>query len=234
MRCQHCDSAYFQSLIDTLVDMILGESIMSFYFFDGGENSFIRLRTPLTCLANGYYCTGNIQLERDESRGRHCVFSFLRLKSGDPRGVELYTENNALVYRTVKGQNDTLIPVPKIELKEYTWHSLAVSHFDKQVVVRVDETTVKIECGTAISSLAQSFDFASIGASVALPSLRPQHHFLGEMSLFRFHSSTPATSQPEVDRGLVMCINPKALLHHHNPRSSTRSAPLTPSEARST
>ena len=191
-RSGELDPLYFQNLIDTLVDMILGESIMSFYFFDGSESAFIKLKTPITSAANGYFCTGNIQLERDDNdpASRHCVFSLLRLRSGDLRGVELYVENHALIYRTLKGQTDTYLTIPKIELKEYTWHSISVSHFDKELIVRVDESSYKGECA-AVSSLAQSFDTATLGASVLPPKMQPKWHFLGEMSTFNFYSSTP-------------------------------------------
>ena len=190
------DPLYFQSLIDTLVDMILGESITSFYMLDGSERAFIRLKTPVVFTAKGYCCSGNIQLEKDEQKSRQCVFSLSRLgKPGNLAGIELYTEGGALLYHIFKGVNDVFMPIPKLELKEHTWHSIGVSHFDKELTVRVDEFSYKVECAPVSSILAQNFDSATIGASIDPTTLRPQHHFLGEMSTLCFYRCVPLPAQ---------------------------------------
>ncbi len=183
------DPAYFQGLIDTLVDMILGESITSFYFFDGSEQAFIRLKTPIVGAAKGYYFTGNIQLERDELKSRQCIFSLLRLSKA-PTGIELYTENGSLMYRTLRGSADSFISIPKLELKEHTWHSLTVSHFDRELVVKIDEFSYRTDC-LSITVLGQTFDCATIGAAIDPGSMKPQHHLLGEMSTLTFYGSPP-------------------------------------------
>ena len=178
---------YYLCLLQVLIDSVSKESIRNMYYFTGQEKSFIQLKTPLVSPAPGLAWTGHIRLERGGSDRNQCIFSFLRVKPNNVKGVELYTHERKLVYRMVnlyKGDNSTLLTLSNIELAEDTWHHITMLHYNKELIVCVDKMIHRAEVG--MQSFPGKYNTATIGTSTDPSTMRQQCLFFGEMSALYF------------------------------------------------
>ncbi len=178
---------YYLSLLQVLIDSVSKESIRNMFYFTGQERSFIQLRTPLITTAPGLAWTGNIRLERGGADRNQCIFSFLRVKPNNVKGVELYTHERKLVYRMVnlyKGDNSTLVTLSNIELSEDTWHHITMLHFDKELIVCVDKMIQRAEVG--MQCFPRKYNTATIGTATDPSTMHQQSLFFGEMSALYF------------------------------------------------
>ncbi len=180
---------YYISLLDTLVDSISGESIRSLYFFPGQERGFIRLRSPLPTLGPGICWTGRIRLERGYKEQRQCIFSLLKVKPNEVKGVELYVQDRKLVYRLVqlkKGDYSVTLTLPNIEIREDAWHHITLAHVDRELTVYVDESFCTIDAATQ-SFAKHQYNYATVGAATDPNNTKKYHSFFfGEMAAMYF------------------------------------------------
>lgn len=196
------EQLYFQTLIDTLVDMIHGESLHSFYYFDGSENSYIRLQNLLQFPSTGFYWVGDIRLEKTDQGKKQFIFSFLKIKEKKEKGIELYVENGKLIYRIVsvdKSNNTQDIVIEKSEIKQNRWHHITLSHQNKELIIILDDNLCS-EINLPFCPFANSYNFAIIGASTNSATLNPQMNFIGEMSTLYFFNSNLKGKKQDTDK----------------------------------
>jgi len=181
---RYFDQIRFINTIDILNDMILGESISPFYYFDRLDNSFIKLK-PLVHFANGYLAVGYLQIERNEEKELQGIFSLCRGKSGkEYKSYELLIQgDNTLIYRTYDGDKEECKLFEKLEIKENAWHLIIISHIGKEVMISVD--------GVGIYDRVRqmnSIELAVMGCVIDQGTMRPVNNFTGELSKWNFYS----------------------------------------------
>ncbi len=179
---------YYLALLDTLIDSISGESIRSLYFFSGQEKSFIKLKNPLPTPGEGICWTGNIRLERGAKDQKQCIFSFLKIKPNEVKGLELYVHERKLIYKMIKlhkGDYSTTITLPNIEVREDAWHRVTMAHIANELIVYVDEACCVLDAPTQ-SFARNKYNCSTVGAAMD-PSTNQYHsYFFGEMSSLYF------------------------------------------------
>ena len=184
---------YYLSLLDTLIDSISGESIRSLYFFSGLEKSFIKLKSPHPTPGDGICWTGHIRLERGNKERKQCIFSFLKIKPSEVKGIELYVQDRKLVYKMIKlykGDSSVSLTLPNIEVREDAWHHITMAHIGRELIVHVNEASCTLDAPTQ-SFARNKYNCSTIGAAMD-PSTNQYHsHFFGEMSALYFFCPSP-------------------------------------------
>jgi len=183
---------YYLTLLDTLIDSISGEGIRNFYYFNGHDKSYIKLKAPLKFVTRGLFWTGNIRYERGNREKRQCIFSFLKTQPSKSKGIELFIQNKKLIYRLIKIYKENLttsFTIPNVDLREDTWNHITMAHVGKDLIVYVNDSSVKIEI--PMQAFSTNYNFATIGANMDLGTNQMSSFFFGEMSALYFFNATP-------------------------------------------
>lgn len=182
----------FLARLEILEKSISGESIRSFYYFPGTENAYIRLITPIYTSHLGICWTGKVRLEKGRRDKRQCILSLVSIQPNEAKGIELYVYDRKLIYHLVHIEaNDkcTDIVLPDVEVIEDQWHTITFYHYNKELIVYVDNFMCKQDVG--MQTCLKEYDIATIGASIDPHTNLPAHHFLGEIStLYFFYPSS--------------------------------------------
>jgi len=186
------ETTYFSSLLDILIDSISGDSIRNVYFFSTKGKSFIQLKTPLVCTSLGLFWTGYIRYEEPGVNERQCIFSFLKERLGEIKGVELYIEKRKLIYRLVKLakiDNSLYYPLNTVDIAEDSWHHITMLHIGNELQLYIDGYFCSLMIAGDVFS--KEYDYATIGAATDPLSDKKLCTFFGEMSSLYFFSPTP-------------------------------------------
>ena len=210
---------YYLALLDTLIDSISGESVRSMYFFSGQEKAFIRLKSPLPTFGRGVCWTGSIRLEKRSSPGQQqCIFSFLKVKPNEVKGIELYVKERKLVYRLVrlkKGDFSTAVVLPGLEIRDDSWHHITMAHIDREVSVYLDETLASctLDSGAHQAFAKHKYNYSTVGAALDPGTSKYHSFFFGEMSALHFF--VPSSKFKEAFKDLAHRGQHLASLYKH-------------------
>ena len=180
--------SYIQTLLGMLNNIISGEHIQDFFFFDGQENSFISLKNTITYPVNSICMTGYIRFEGDALNRDQCIFSFLSEAEKEAKGVELFVKKKCLVYRTINSSKEVRfyeIPFTESSIKKDVWHHISLIHIGLELIIYLDDNMWKKNI-IDNSPFAKTYNYAMIGASLDLKTCKPSNHFYGEMSTICF------------------------------------------------
>lgn len=178
---------YFLCLLDTLIDLISGESYNMFFFFNGIEKSFVTLKTPLIFPDLGLYWTGWIRLETGNLEKKQCILSFLKAETNEVKGVVVFIQNRKLHYKLVKiykGETSTCISIPGIEIRENVWCHITMAHIGRELITYVD-SYVNVE-DLGVQTYSKDYNMATIGAYVDPVTNQASDHLFGEISALYF------------------------------------------------
>ena len=181
------ETDYFICLLDTLIDLISGESYNSLFFFNGNDKSFITLKTPLIFPDLGLYWTGWIRLETGNIANKQCILSFLKADTNDVKGVEFFIQDRKLFYRLVKmskGDSSTCISIPGVEIRENVWIHITMAHIGRELMTYVDSYFHVEDLG--VQTYSKDYNIATIGACIDPFTNQAMNHFFGAMSALYF------------------------------------------------
>ena len=179
---------YYLCLLETLIDLISGESHNSLFFFNGTEKAFIRLKSPFFCSDSGLYWTGWIRLEAGNSEKKQCIFSFLKQESNEIKGVELFIQEHKLFYHLLKLHSDP-IKLQVIEIRENVWIHITMAHIGKELITYIDGSTSVEDIGNY--TYPKEYNIATIGAAIDPSNNLPINHLIGEISALYFFKALP-------------------------------------------
>lgn len=174
---------YYLCLLETLIDLISGESHNSLFFFNGTEKSFIQLKSPFLCSDSGLYWTGWIRLEAGNSDKKQCIISFLKQETNDIKGVEVFILDHKLFYNLLKPQS-VPIKLPVIEIRENVWVHITMAHIGKELITYVDGSNSVEDIGTY--AYPKEYNIATIGAAIDPSNNQQINNLLGEISALYF------------------------------------------------
>ena len=196
------EEKYFISLLDILIDCISGTTIRNVYLFSGNEGSYIELTTPLVCPTPGVFWTGYLRYESGNNN-RQCIFSFLRKKPNECKGIELYIENRKLIYRLVKitDKDESMevimadnrycpegVDPINIEISANIWHRITMIHVGNSFQLIMDGSSYIKEISS--NFLVKEYTIATIGAVVNPETNKSKYNFFGEISTMYFYVPT--------------------------------------------
>lgn len=186
---------YITTLLNMLNNIISGEHIKDFFYFNGEESSYIPLKNNITYTSNGLCMTGYIRFEGNGLTRDQCIFSFLSEAGRDIKGIELFVKKSpleresSLVYRTINSFRDTPIHefcFDQSHIRKDVWHHISVFHMHKEIVLYLDNAMWVKEI-LENAPFAKTYNIAFLGASFDYKKTRKAcYHFNGEMSSICF------------------------------------------------
>ena len=188
-------SNYVTCLLSTLIDMISGDSIKSFFYFDGNLNSFITLKSPLEFNSIGFCFTGFFRTEITNYNSPQCLLCLLKMKPTSSKGVELLIDGTShkLTYKMFKRNKGIIVSAEtiifdKCEIRPDRWHKITFAQISNEIILQFDNERIFKEAKDK-SCLARSYNVGAIGASINSETKEAQYLLVGETSTWYFFSS---------------------------------------------
>ena len=130
------------STVKILENMILGESLRSFLYFNSTESSYIKFDLDSN-IDIGFICMMEIYFEELGIKRNQCIFSLVNEKSGSSnkkeRVLEFFVENSQLVCRVTRKNKKEYIMKLEINLKENVNNFIVVGYVQKKLLIIIND-----------------------------------------------------------------------------------------------
>ena len=178
-------------MFDALIELISNKTFSSAFFFNGQENSYIRLQ-PLYDgeISNGICYISNIRIESKGLERKMCLWSFIDV-SVNNKGIELFLCDNSLILHAIKRHDEntqTLFTITETNFQENEWYSIIFALINKRVIGYINNR--KFEMDFKEDILPKKCNSVLVGASYDIISGNPNDFFFGEMTSVYFLSCT--------------------------------------------